>query len=244
MVLSDAILSEPNLEPFLNTVVLEVRKDWDHIAAIRGYTLASEIWTTFQAPLFVDATGDGAIGALADVEWRQGRESRTEFNESMAPEAAERKTMGDTVYMALRRLAHPVEFRRPSWASAFSEGELACIPHTFAGDSLRVGFVELGGEMDTIFDNEKIKLELWRLAYGIWDHFKNHRKHREDSRNLDIEWMAIIPGKRESRRLVGPYLMKENDVHDQTLFSDAVAYGGGTSMTTTPKAYFTRASGS
>ena len=44
--------------------------------------------------------------------------------------------------------------------------------------------------------------------------------------NLDLDWVGIVPGYRESRRIEGDYLLNENDVLENRIFPDAVAYGG------------------
>lgn len=50
-----------------------------------------------KAALFSDCTGDGTIGYLAGADFRMGRESRSEFGESLAPEKADSLTMGASI---------------------------------------------------------------------------------------------------------------------------------------------------
>ena len=69
-----------------------------------------------------------------------------------------------------------------------------------------------------------IRDELWSAVYGIWDYIKN--SGRFDAANLTLEWVGAIPGKRESRRFVGDYMITQNDVIAQRPFDDRVAYGG------------------
>jgi hypothetical protein len=86
-------------------------------------------------------------------------------------------------------------------------------------------WTELGGtELDIIKDYEEIKDELLKWAFGIWDHIKNKGDHKAD--NYELTWVGMLPGKRESRRLVGDYILKEQDVASSRVFEDAVAYGG------------------
>ena len=44
--------------------------------------------------------------------------------------------------------------------------------------------------------------------------------------NLAIDWIAPFPGKRESRRLVGDYILNQNDIAEKKQFPDAIAVGG------------------
>ena len=48
----------------------------------------------------------------------------------------------------------------------------------------------------------------------------------------------MIPGIRESRRLLGDYLLTENDILSNTVFDDAVAYGGWPVDNHTPRGLF------
>src|SRR5690606_7058430 len=44
---------------------------------------------TVQPQIVIDASYEGDLMALAGVEWRAGREARSEYDESLAPEAAD-----------------------------------------------------------------------------------------------------------------------------------------------------------
>ncbi len=86
-------------------------------------------------------------------------------------------------------------------------------------------WIELPGHTnDIISEYEDIRDELVKCIYGIWDHIKNGEDHGAE--NYDLLWVGMMPGVRESRRLVGDYLLNENDVLCNRIFEDAVAYGG------------------
>ena len=63
-----------------------------------------------------------------------------------------------------------------------------------------------------------------RCVYGVWDHLKNSGDHGAE--DYDLQWVGMLPGIRESRRLMGDYILTENDVLANRIFPDAVAYGG------------------
>jgi hypothetical protein len=85
-------------------------------------------------------------------------------------------------------------------------------------------WIELGGMGDTIRDTENVRDELLKIAFGVWDHMKNHGEHGAD--NWELDWIGFLPGKRESRRYIGDYILTQNDVENGRVFPDTVAYGG------------------
>ncbi len=85
-------------------------------------------------------------------------------------------------------------------------------------------WVEWGGCLDTIKDNERIRDELLAITLGVWDFIKNHSG--ADASHWALEWIGFLPGKRESRRFIGQHVLCEGDLLDSRPFADAIAYGG------------------
>jgi hypothetical protein len=79
---------------------------------------------------------------------------------------------------------------------------------------------------DTYADAEEIRDDLLRLIYGLWDHTRNHcDKFKAEAAGYDLAWVGHIMGKRENRRLMGDHVLTMNEIHDQVLFPDRVAFG-------------------
>src|SRR5699024_6638192 len=72
---------------------------------------------------------------------------------------------------------------------------------------------------------EEIKWELWKVVYGIWNYVKNSGEFPE-ANTKTLEWVGMIPGKRESRRFEGDYILTQKDAVEQHEHYDAVACGG------------------
>lgn len=241
---------QENLDSYLNTTMDSAVTQDDRITSIHCYQQTTEIHYTFKAKIFIDATGHGTLGFKAGAEYRIGSESTYEFGEPNAPEEANNVTMGNTIMFQAVDLGHPVEFKKPFWAhtlteedlkyrkhynmttamadmgvdSEFSEGELKALPEFTRVDS-GYWWIEVGGDSDDIIGNgEAIRDELLAYVYGVWDHIKNCGDH--GAQNYELSWVGIVPGYRESRRLVGDYLLTEQDVRANRIFEDAVAYGG------------------
>ena len=227
----DAVTREKNIRLLLNTsAVSAIMADDGSIAAVKAVQPSTEKEFIIHGKIFIDASGDSRVAASAGAEFRQGREGRAEFHESMAPEQGDSGTMGSSIFFTVQRMDHKVPFTPPDWAYDFPRDEdlpfRSMELENLGVQDQSTGFwwLEYGGTLNTIGDNEAIRDELYKIVFGVWDHMKNHGDHGVD--NYDIVWMNTIPAKRESRRLVGDYIVNENDVRNATLFEDRVAYGG------------------
>jgi hypothetical protein len=229
--LLELVLDTPQLDLYLDTHVRSLEKGDDGtITSVSGLTLASERTWSFAAHYFVDATGDGTIAFLARAEFMRGEESSHALGEPLAPPEPSERTLGGTMQFMCKDVGRPVEFQAPKFARKVTPEELrfSRSANVWGQAPVLGGFwwIEYGGHLDTIHDNADIKLELLAEVYGIWDYIKNNPEWRERNANLDLEWVAAVPGKRESRRVIGDYLLTENDVTKSVRFKDAVAYGG------------------
>jgi len=225
MVLLDKVAAEPNITLLLNTAVYEVEKDGDSIRSLVAFCPQNQVEYELSAPLFCDASGDGVVGFLAGSPFRMGAESIDEFGEKFAPSADYGELLGHSLYFYSKDAGRPVRYVPP----AFALDDITRIPRWRSFNSREYGcrlwWIEYGGRLDTVGDTEKIKWELWKIVYGVWNHIKNSGEFPEAA-NLTLEWVGMIPGKRESRRFEGDYIMRQQDIVEQRHFEDAVAYGG------------------
>lgn len=225
-ILLEKITNEPNITLLLNTCVYEVqKKDGRTIEFIKAFCSQNSTSYELHAPLFCDASGDGIVGFLSGAAFRMGAENKYEFGELLAGEAAVPELLGHSMYFYSKPLSHPVKFVAPDFALK----DITKIPKYKRFNQKEYGcwlwWIEYGGRKDTVHDTEAIKWELWKVIYGVWDYIKNSGKF-EDVEHLALEWVGTIPGKRESRRFEGVYMLRQQDVIEQTPFEDAVAFGG------------------
>ncbi|MBN2558810.1 MAG: FAD-dependent oxidoreductase [Clostridia bacterium] len=214
---------QDNLWLFLNTHMYEVTTDGNSISGISCTQLTSETEISIKADYFIDATGDGTLGAYAGAEYMFGTESREAFGEKHAPDEPDDYTMGNTILFMARDTGKKTKFEKPFWAHDVSEEMLANRGHSLV--NYGYWWIELGGmETDTVKDYEGIRDELMKWAFGIWDHIKNKGDH--GAGDYELSWVGLLPGKRESRRLLGDYVLKEQDLASGRIFDDAIAYGG------------------
>jgi len=224
--LLEMVTAEKNITLLLNTAVHDVTKrDPDTIASVRAFCSQNSTAYELHAPLFCDASGDGLVGFMAGAAFRMGAESREEFGEGFAPSKEYGELLGHSLYFYSKDTGRPVTFTPPSFALTditkiprwrqFKAGEFGC----------KLWWLEYGGRLDTVHDTEGIKWELWKVAYGVWNHIKNSGQFPEAA-NLTLEWIGHIPGKRESRRFEGDYILRQQDIVEQRAHPDAVAFGG------------------
>jgi len=245
LLLYDKVRREPNILLLLDTdltgCLTENTPGGRSIRSVSATRSMSEDKFLIEASIFLDCTGDGRLGAESGADCRMGRESRSEYGESLAPEQADACTLGSTILFQARKHPHPMPFTAPPWARRFSEEDLRLRSHR----ELDYGYwwVEWGGTLDTIKDGDRIRHELLAIALGVWDHIKNgcqatgdpaaeYEKWMdggsppESADNWALEWIGMLPGRRESRRLLGSYVLTEQDLLQGRTFEDDVAYGG------------------
>jgi hypothetical protein len=225
--LTEKVWAEPNISLLLNTAVysIEMAED-DRIGKVIAFCSQNQTQYTVSAPLFCDASGDGIVGFLAGAAFRMGAESGDEFGEKFIMPDDYGKLLGHSMYFYSKDTGRPVKYVAPAFALKDIPDKIPRFKNIHRDSSgCRLWWLEWGDGLDRVFDSEKIKDELWRVVYGVWDYIKNSGTFK-DVDNLTLEWVSTIPGKRESRRFEGDYILRQQDVIDRSRFDDAVAYGG------------------
>jgi hypothetical protein len=222
LLLYDKVISEPNITLLLETTLFRAEVRDGRIQRVHARCDKTEHLYRIRAPLFVDATGDSRLAVEAGAEYRTGREARSEFGESLAPEKADGETLGSSILFTSRDYGRPMPFTPPAWARKVTREHLRFRKIT----SWEYGYwwIEWGGQLDTIRDNERIRFELLSIALGVWDYIKNSGDH-PSSETWALDWIGMMTGKRGSRRVVGDHILTQHDLMRGT-FDDAVAIGG------------------
>lgn len=225
-ILLEKVTNEPNITLLLNTAVCKVDKvEKDTIRSVTAFCSQNSTLYTAQAPVFVDASGDGIVGYLAGAAFRMGAEVKEEFDEGFVPDEDYGELLGHSLYFYTKDTHKPVRYTAPAFAQKDVESIYQWRRFNAGDQGCNFWWIEYGGRLDTVHDTEKIKWELWRVVYGIWDHIKNSGKFPEAD-TLSLEWVGMIPGKRESRRFEGDYMLTQQDVIEQRTHDDAVSFGG------------------
>lgn len=239
-VLWGAAMAEENLTLVLNCAVCDGETEEGRLVSVKGYQSTTQTWWKILADIFIDCSGDSVLAPLTGASCVQGREGRSDFGESVAPPMADRKTMGMSCLIQARQETTPQTFIPPAWAKRYTAEN----PPNRISDLDNPGdnfwYLELGGEQDCITDTEEIRDELLRTAYGLWDFLKNAPGYRERNRNWRLDFVGILPGKRETRRYRGQYVMTQRDIEEGGCFEDVIAYGGWTMDDHPPGGFLTK----
>ena len=210
----DWLKAESNITLFLNYRAFYVKKEGDKIVSVTARHIETSEDMEFRGKLFADCTGDGTIGYLAGADYRMGRESRYEFDEDIAPEEADSLTMGASVQWYSVEDEKPSSFPLFQYGIDFNETNYELVTH---GEWTW----ETGMNKNQISDFEEIRDYGMLVIYSNWSYLKNRSAQKKEYQNRSLGWVAYIAGKRESRRLMGDYILKQDDIAKSVAHEDA-----------------------
>lgn len=180
----------------------------------RGTRTGAE--TRFEAPLFVDATGDAVLARMMNCEVMYGREPRSRFGEINAPFVGDRQVMGHSVLWYAARAGQEMPFPDIDWALPFTEDSVYYIRN---GD-----WEQEAGQYRDMADETEIIRDYGLLSiFSNWNYVKNHSKRKKEFARDYLSWVSPIGGKRESYRTVGDVILTQNDLEKHIPYPDATA---------------------
>ena len=209
-----AVLAEENITLFLGYKVTRVGKSGPRTISSVVATRVDDYTTIeIKGRLFADCTGDGALGVLAGAEWHMGRDPKSRYGEPSAPETADGITLGASVQWYCLEADRPMPFPDIDWGLPIGEETV---------QKVRRGqwYWEVGMAEDQMAEAERIRDYGMYVAYSNWAYIKNHASFRDEYANSYLGWMAHVAGKRESRRLVGDFVLREQDLTDFIIHPD------------------------
>lgn len=224
LLLYDKVISEPNITLFLDTSLYAAEVTEQRIQRVMARCDKTETLYRISAGYFADCTGDGRLALEAGASIRWGHESRETFREPLAWAEPSKETLGSSILFTAQDHGKPMPYKAPSWARKIEAKHLV---HRGIG-SWEYGYwwIEWGGRLDTIAENETIRHELLSIVTGVWDYIKNSGEY-PSAETWALNWVGMVPGKRESRRIEGDHILTQQDLMGLNGdFDDAVAIGG------------------
>lgn len=216
--------AEPNL-----TLMLEQRMNGVELREGRLTGVIAEHVRTAERSLvrgrwFLDSTGDGGVGFLAGADFEQTAEDHMGASNLWNIQCLCEDE--DPLSSELLAACEDATFPRVPWAVDLSDkpfpgrtwGSTEPLPEG-KGKPISIGnwYWENGFDRDPIADMEHIRDQNFRAMYGAWDAIKNVEGRYPAH---ELNWVAYIAGKRESRRLLGDVILTAEDLRDGTVFED------------------------
>ena len=168
----------------------------------------------FEGSWFVDCTGDGNLGFAAGADFRMGREAKSETNEPDAPEKADMITMGASVQWYAGKADGDAAFPVRPWMLK-TINEQNCSPH-LRGD----WWWEAGLGRDQIAEGEYIRDYGLLVAFSNWAFVKNGYSKKAEFADKELKWVAYNAGRRESRRLLGDFILDQSHLRKKDFQPD------------------------
>jgi hypothetical protein len=230
----------PNIHLFLDFRAYAANAAEGKITSVDARQTARGERIRFEAPLFVDCTGDGWIGYWAGAEYMYGREASSKYGEAWeakgqlwSPDSADNFVMGSSVLWNSENAGKKTGFPEVPWAMDVAK--------KYAEKNGEWFWEYSHNDLSQIDDGETIRDHMFRAIYGSFYNYKyptaqnkskdqteigkvDLREQQARADSLQLKWVSYLLGKRESRRLTGDYIYTFNDTRDSREFEDAVVF--------------------
>lgn len=202
--------------------------DLETIRAVTVLDIRNLTKTQYTGSIFIDCTGDGWLGYFAGAKTRFGREATHQHNEDAAPTIADTLTMSGCIKGDTRKFFetadHPVEYHAPDWVPKLPETDEE-FGRVINGAQLH-WWLEAPNTYDDMWDGEQARDALLLVVLGFYNHLKNHWSKKDTVKNSRLVFASVFDGRRESRRLIGDYILTQEDCETSRSFDDAITYTG------------------
>ena len=216
----DVVKAEPNISLFLGYTVTDAVMEDGKIRSVTAIEATRQDRIVLSGHTFADCTGDAHLAVLAGAETRMGREARSEYGESLAPEKADDYTMGVSIEWYCEDWNTPCSFPDSlDWGLHLDEETVEPVHRAN-------WYWEVGMNDDQVADAEKIRDYGMYVAYSTFSYCKNRLAKKEDWECTHLVWVSHVSGKRESRRIIGDLVLREQDL------TRPIPYEDGTCTTT------------
>lgn len=223
------VKAEPNITLFLNHhafAVAKSRTDASRMVSVTTRHVEKNTEHAFRGYLFADCTGDGTIGFLAGAGFMMGRESKADFGEPSAPAARDNVLMGFSNQWVTKPSATPLPVAALPWSLQMPSNRAAFLEGLKTGETGKERvrgewFWEGGIERDKFAEAEYIRDNNLRAVFGYFHWMRSASAEAAKYAKWDLEWVAHIAGRRESRRLIGDLVLTEQDLVNNVIHPDA-----------------------
>ena len=210
----EILAREPGITLLRSCQAVGVDMRGSRIRCVRVRNIRTGQSGLLMAPLFADCTGDGNLGVFAGADHAYGREASSQYGEETAPERPDSLVLGASVQWNTRLSEAPAPFPEFEYGLSFNE-------HNVYRDTVGKWSWETGFDRDMVMEAEQIRDFELMAIYSNWSFLKNHSSSAADFSRRELDWVAFILGKRESRRLLGDVVLTEQDIDLRRDYPDA-----------------------
>ena len=215
------VRAEKHIDLFLNTHAhkVELKKDGDRkaIRSVTGMDTRTHQERRFLGKLFVDCTGHGTVGALAGAEFMMEEKGRMGMSNMWVmkkhPEPQPWPETPWALQLDMDDFPLPRQLGEIGKKNAGQQAgyELGYTPIENPQDYLHgEWFWESGFDQHPINDLERIRDWNFRAVFGAVSAMK--KIEPQNFGNFALNWLAYIGGPRESRRIVGEFVLNGEDM--------------------------------
>ncbi|MBQ2709018.1 MAG: FAD-dependent oxidoreductase, partial [Clostridia bacterium] len=210
-------LSKPDRwKLLLNTAVVDLERDGNRITAVITRSCIDGSETRYRAKLFADCTGDGTLARMMGCETMYGTEAEGDYGETLAPKEASNEVMGQSVLWLSSDTGAYSDFPEVDFGIEITDENVLYVK---GGD----WEWESGQYRNQATEAEYIRDYAMMAIYANWSYLKHHSARKEEYANRKLDWVSPIGGKRESYRVIGDYVLTQNDIEEKREHADATA---------------------
>jgi hypothetical protein len=217
-VLYDELVLDAGVQLLLVTTLADVVVEDGRVQAVVAAKRAG--LQAITGSVFVDATGDGNVSAWAGAEWELGGAS----GELMGPTLC--STFSNVDWEEYHAAAREGRDARSLWLRLMEAGEAPLPEYHFVG-AFRAGPTRTGNNLGHTYGVSGVDeasltqghVEGRRLA-RIYLGF--YREHVPGFQNAELSATAALLGVRETRRIVGEYVLNFEDYRSRASFEDEI----------------------
>ncbi len=218
----DNLVTVAGVELSLETVLTDVIREGNNVTTV--ITASCNGLEAFKASVFIDATGDGTLSAMAGAQFGLGDERGRIMPGSLC-------SLWSNVNWEEYRAAKVAIF--DILTKAFAEDDFFQVPDYHHTGMYRTGTTEATANMGHVFgmnSTDRVSLtKAWLTARRLLPEFEVFYHRRVPGfQNAQLSSSGSLFGVRESRRILGDYTLNYQDFENRARFEDEIghfAYG-------------------
>ncbi len=225
---ASAMLEKENVTVLRRHIIIDCKTENNIIRSVTVLNIENmQRFDVFVDGCVIDCSGDAFLAHMAGADCVIGREGKAQTGESAAPDVPDKIISTASVTALVADTGEPCEFVPPPGTPKWNPQK----PDNHFDPTKRIHFlwqVDEGGESEenhSLYTPQQLYKRLVSRIYSVWDYLKN-TKFKEEAKNHQLIWISPILGRREGRRILGDYMLTQNDIAENREFEDAIAFGG------------------